>query len=143
MLGQYEYWKAIKTNPNLIDRLNEIAGDYYPRYVKNCIDIGADIVWIITDIATKLGPMISTEHTQKFVMASNRKIIEYTKSKSLPCLRHSGGNIWQLFDVLIEAGFDGIHSLDPVAGMDLGEAKTKYRDRVCLMGNVDCSDLMS
>ena len=43
----------------------------------------------------------------------------------------------------VEAGADGIHPIDPSAGMDIGEAKTKYGDRICLMGNIDCVRLLS
>ncbi len=143
LLGQVEYFKAIKTNPDLIYRLNEITGDYHLKYIKNCIALGVDIVWVTTDIATSMGPMLSPEDTQRFIMPNNRKIVQYTKSKGLPCFRHSDGNLWQVFDMLIDAGFDGVHPIDPVAGMDLGEVKTKYGDRICLIGNVDCSHLMT
>jgi uroporphyrinogen decarboxylase len=143
MLGQVEYFKAIKTSPDLIDRLSEIAVNYYLRYIANCIDMGVDIVWMTTDLATNLGPFLSPEDTQRFIMPNNRKIIQYAKSKGLPCLRHSDGNIWKLFDMLIDVGFDAIHPIDPTAGMDLGEAKAKYGDKVCLMGNVDCTYIMT
>ncbi len=143
LLGQVEYFKAVKTNPDLINRLNEITGDYHLRYIKNCIDIGIDIVFMSTDIATNLGPMMSPESLERFVMPNNRKIIQYSKSKGLPCLRHTDGNIWKIFDMLVDAGYDGIHPIDPTAGMDLGEAKAKYGDKVCLMGNVDCTYIMT
>ena len=143
LLGQVEYFKAIKTNPDLLERLNEITGEYHLSYIKSCIDIGADIVFMSTDLATNIGPFLSLEDTKRFVMPNNRKITQYAKSKGIPCLRHSDGNIWPLFDMLIDVGFDGIHPIDPVAGMDLGEAKAKYGDKVCLMGNVDCAYIMT
>ena len=34
-------------------------------------------------------------------------------------------------------------SLDPQAGMDLAEVKTRYGDRVALKGNVDCARTMT
>jgi len=143
LLGQVEYYKSVKTNPDLLLRLQEIAGDYHLKYIKNCIDIGADVVWVVTDIATSMGPMLSPADIQKFIMPSNKTIIDYTKSKGLPCLRHSDGNLWPIFDMLIDWGYDAIHPIDPVAGMDLGEAKARYGDKVCLMGNVDCAHLLT
>ncbi len=38
---------------------------------------------------------------------------------------------------------DGIHPIDPMAGMNLGEAKAKYGNRICLMGNVNCGSTLS
>lgn len=143
IIGKIGYYKAVKTNPDLIHRLQEIAGDYHLQYIKNCIRIGADIIWVVSDIATKMGPMISPADMKEFIMPANRRIIDYTKSKGLPILRHSDGNLWPIFDMLLEWGYDGIHPIDPVAGMDLGEAKAKYGKRVCLMGNVDCAQLLT
>lgn len=143
MLGQPAYFKAIKTNPDLIHRLTEIAYDYHLKFSKSCIDIGADILWIVGDIATSMGPMLSPADTERFVLAPERKLVQYAKSKGVPVLRHTDGNIWQIFELIIDAGFDAIHPLDPVAGMDLGEAKARYGHRICLMGNVDCSHLLT
>lgn len=143
MLGQPTYFKAIKTNPDLVERLNEISCNYYLRFARNCIDIGVDIIWIVGDIATSTGPFLSPADTDRFIMPAERKIIQYAHSRDVLCLRHTDGNIWQIFDLLVDASYDAIHPLDPVAGMDLGEAKAKYGDRVCLMGNVDCSHLMT
>jgi uroporphyrinogen decarboxylase len=143
LIGKMGYYKAVKTNPDLVYRLQEIAGDYHLQYVKNCIEIGVDIIWVVSDIATKMGPMLSPADTQKFIMPANKRIIDYAKSKGLPILRHSDGNLWPIFDMLLEWGYDGIHPIDPVAGMDLGEAKAKYGKRVCLMGNVDCAQLLT
>jgi len=143
MLGMPEYFKAIRTNPDLIERLNEISGDYTMRYLKNCIDVGADIVFETIDLAHNQGPFISPEDTEKFVMPNNRKLVQYVKSRGVPCLRHSDGNIWPLLDMIIDAGYDAIHPIDPLGGMDLGEVKAKYGDKICLMGNVDCTHLLS
>jgi uroporphyrinogen decarboxylase len=143
LLGQVQYFKTVKTNPDLIHKLQEITCDYHLKFVKNCIDIGADIIWVGADIATTIGPMLSPKDTQEFIMPSNRRIVEYIKRRGLPCLRHSDGNLWPIFDMLIEVGYDAIHPIDPVAGMDLGMVKTRYGERICLMGNVDCGRLLS
>ncbi len=143
LFGEVEYYKAAKTNPDIIDRLHEIAGNYHLGWVKNCIDIGADIIFVTTDIATSVGPMLSPKDTERFIMPYNKKIIQYTKSRGIPCLRHTDGNIWQIFDILVDAGYDAIHPIDPVAGMDLGEVKEKYGNKICIMGNVDCAHLLT
>ena len=43
----------------------------------------------------------------------------------------------------METGIDALHPIDPIAGMDLGEVKIEYGDRICLMGNVECGELLS
>ena len=58
-------------------------------------------------------------------------------------LKHSDGNIMPIVDPVVETGIDGLHPIDPITGMDLGDMKTRYSDRVCLMGNVECGNLRS
>jgi uroporphyrinogen decarboxylase len=43
-----------------------------------------------------------------------------------------------ILDQLVEANPHALHSLDPQAGVDIGEVKDLYGDRVCLIGNVNC-----
>jgi uroporphyrinogen decarboxylase len=38
---------------------------------------------------------------------------------------------------LLDVGFDGIHPIDPNAGMDIGIIKKKYAKSLLLFGNVD------
>ncbi|MFQ5997313.1 MAG: uroporphyrinogen decarboxylase family protein, partial [Dehalococcoidales bacterium] len=56
-----------------------------------------------------------------------------------PCIKHTDGNIWPIYDVILDTGIDGLHPIDPMAGMDIGEAKAKFGDKVCLCGNVSCA----
>ena len=52
------------------------------------------------------------------------------------------GRIWEISDYFIKAGYDAYESIQPTAGMDIGEVKEKYGDGICLLGNVDCSQLL-
>jgi len=138
LLGFEEYCIALKKNPELVERLNEITGEYYMRYIKNCVELGVDAVMMSTDLASSMGLLYSPDDISKFILPNLKKINGFLKNYNIPSFRHTDGNIWPIFDMLIDAGYDGIHPIDPSAGMDLGEAKKKYGDKVTLMGNVDC-----
>jgi len=45
--------------------------------------------------------------------------------------------------MIVETGVDAINPLEPVAGMDIAEVKRRYGDQVCLIGNIDCGELLS
>jgi len=139
LLGDTEYYKDMVRNPDIIDRVNEIATNYQLRYVKNCIDVGADIVFVNGDWAMTKGPMVSREFTKRFIVPPFRKIAEYCHSRGLPCLKHSDGNIWPIYDLMIDAGADGLHPIDPMADMDMADAKGVFGDKACLLGNVSCA----
>lgn len=141
--GQENLFKDMVRNTEMVDRLNDIANDYYMRYVKNLIDVGADVIFETSDWAFTHSPMVSPRHTERFITPTLKSIVEYCHSRGIPCLKHTDGNIWLIFDLIVGTGVDGINPIDPLAGMDLGEVKVKYGDKVCLMGNVDCGNLLS
>ncbi len=138
-LGHTGYFKAMLKNPDFIDHANEILLDYQLRYMKNCIDLGADAFFINGDWAMQQGPMASPELIQRFVVPPFRKMVDCAHSRGVPIIKHTDGNIWSIFDIIVHAGADCIHPIDPMAGMDIGEVKIKFGDRICLYGNVSCA----
>nr|MBC8367867.1 hypothetical protein [bacterium] len=63
------------------------------------------------------------------------------KSQNLPIILHSDGDLRMILDRIMELSFDGIQSIDPIAGMDLAVIKKLTQGRMALMGNVDCGAL--
>jgi uroporphyrinogen decarboxylase len=45
-------------------------------------------------------------------------------------------------DMLLDTGYDGLNPLEPQAGMALDKVKEYCGDRICLLGNIDCIDLL-
>ncbi len=138
-LGDVGYFRGMVKNPDFIDRVSEILVGYQLRYAKNCIDAGADVLWLNGDWAMTEKPMVSREFTERFLAPPLQKLVEYAHSRGVPCVKHTDGNIWPIYDVILDTGIDGLNPIDPMAGMDIGEAKAKFGDRVCLCGNVSCA----
>jgi len=44
-----------------------------------------------------------------------------------------------IIDQLVECNPHGLHSLDPMAGVDIAEIKRLYGNKICLLGNVNCA----
>jgi len=139
LFGEVAYFTAMIKRPDIVDRINEIAVNYQLRYVKNSLEAGADIIFVNGDWAMTKGPMVSREFTKRFIAPALQSITELTHSYGKILFKHTDGNIWPIYDIIIDAGVDGIHPIDPMAGMDMGEAKAKFGDKVCLLGNVSCA----
>ena len=45
-------------------------------------------------------------------------------------------------DLLLETGYDGLNPLEPQAGMAMKKVKDYCGDKICLLGNIDCVDLL-
>jgi len=138
-LGDVNYFRAMVKNPAFIDRANEFLLDYQLRYMRNCVEMGVDIFWINGDWAMTERPMVSREFTERFLAPPFKKLVDYAHSRGVPVIKHTDGNIWPIYDTIIDAGADGLHPIDPMAGMDIGEAKATFGDKICLCGNVSCA----
>jgi uroporphyrinogen decarboxylase len=138
-LGDLGYFRAMVKNPDFIDRANEIMLDYQLKYMRNCIEMGVDVFWINGDWAMTERPMVSRKFTERFLAPPFKKLVDYAHSRGVPVIKHTDGNIWPIYDTIIDAGADGLHPIDPMAGMDIGEAKARFGAKICLCGNVSCA----
>ena len=141
-LGDESYYISMITNPDLIDRVNEIVLNYNLRSIKNQMELGADVLAVTGDFAITKGSMVSPEHTARFLTPSLKKQVELGHRLGVPVFKHTDGNIWSIIQLLVDTGIDGLHPIDPMAGMDLGEVRAKYPN-LCLMGNVNCGATLS
>ena len=137
--GAADHYMDFVRNPALVDRLSGLIRDYYLKYIRNCIEVGVDIVYVTGDYATTKWPMLSNEHFAKHVIPVLKSLVDETKKLGAYVLKHTDGNIWPIIDMIVDTGINGLHPIDPLAGMDLGEVKKKYGHRLCLMGNVNCA----
>ncbi len=137
--GAADHYMDFVRNPGLVDRLTGLIRDYYLRYIGNCIETGAEIILIAGDYATTKWPMLSNEHFARHVMPVLKALVDEVKKRGAYAVKHTDGNIWPIFDMILDTGIHGLHPIDPLAGMDLGVVKEKYGRRVCLMGNIDCA----
>lgn len=137
LIPHAQYFEAMITNPNLVDRLNQIVLEYNLKYMRNCLELGADVIFVSGDYAMTKGPMVSPKHTARFLAPALKQEVDLAHSYGKPIIKHSDGNIWKIIELIIETGVNGIHPFDIIAGMDLAIAKEKYGTRICLMGNVN------
>jgi len=137
--GAANHYMDFVRNPDLVDQLTGLIRDYYLKYIRNCIEVGADAIRITGDYATTKHPMLSNHHFAQHVIPVLKVLVDEAKNRGAYVIKHTDGNIWPIFDMILDTGIDGLHPIDPNGGMDLGEVKEKYGHRVCLMGNVDCA----
>jgi len=129
--------------PEFAHELIEIAFSYEVEVVKRAIKAGADIVMLGDDYAYNQGPLISPVHFKEFIFHRLKKMVDVIHEMGAYCIKHSDGNIMPILDMIIEAGVDGINPIDPIAGMDIQKIKRMYGNVVCIVGNIDCGDLLT
>ena len=99
-------------------------------------------VWIYDDVAYNERPMISPKVFETVFFDLYRQLILRLKQAGARyVMLHSDGNIEQLLDMLVEAGFDGIHPVERRAGMNPFELRKRY-PKLRFFGGMDNADLL-
>jgi len=129
-------------NPGLAHALAEMTLDYKIRLMRRAVEAGADAVVSGDDYAGREAPLMSPDHFREFTLPSLRKSVEAAHDLGVPFIKHTDGNIWPILEMMVDAGIDAIDPLEPIAGMDIGRVKREYGDRIALIGNVDCTELL-
>jgi uroporphyrinogen decarboxylase len=131
------------TNPKFAHEITEMALAYEVEVVKHAIKAGAEIIMLGDDYAYNSGPLISPHHFKEFVLPGLKKIVDIVHEMGAYCVKHTDGNIMPIIDMIIETGIDGLNPIDPIAGMDIQHIKKMYGNRVCIIGNIDCGNLLT
>ncbi|MFX0098908.1 MAG: uroporphyrinogen decarboxylase family protein [Candidatus Hodarchaeota archaeon] len=106
-------------------------------------EVGIDVALIGDDSAYKDRTYISPELHRELVVPRYKKIADELHRAGIKLLLHSDGFTEPYFPGFIEAGIDGIETIEKAAGMDFGHLKEKYGEQLALCGPVDCSRLLS
>ena len=105
---------------------------------------GVDAVIWGQDFAYNSGPMISPAMFRRFCLPAIKERAGKIKTAyGKYVIKHACGNNWQLLGMFLEAGYDCYQSIQPSAGMDLGELKKRFGDRLCLWGGMPVEHLVS
>jgi len=134
--------KLIRKNRSKIKRYIELRTKKAVQAAKMLAETDFDIFFLCDDSALKNTTMINPKYHRELIVPAYKKIVHEVKKAGKYAVFHSDGFTEPYFDGLIEAGFDGVESLEPMAGMDLKYLKEKYGDKLCLIGNIDVSQLL-
>jgi uroporphyrinogen decarboxylase len=100
---------------------------------------GTAIVAMTDDVANDIGLLMSPELYFRLIAPRFRRVVQGYKALGYLTIKHSDGDIRPLIDWWLDSGIDCLDPVDPAAGLDLGDFKTRYGGRICLKGNVNCT----
>ncbi|MBA4368567.1 MAG: hypothetical protein C0403_13125, partial [Desulfobacterium sp.] len=103
------------------------------------MNAGADGFIFTSDYALNTGTFLTPDQFGQLITPYLAQAVSKIHSLGGVVIKHSDGNLMKVMDQLIESGIDALHSLDPMAGMDIKQIKKKYGDEICLCGNVHCA----
>jgi uroporphyrinogen decarboxylase len=142
LAGMSNLMMKMVDEPEFVHGIAEKILEFNLKMLDLLVDEGIDVLLVEDDIATTKGPLIAPAYFIEFVNAYNRKIVKRAHDLGLKVARHTDGNLWKILDILLETGYDGLNPLEPQADMHLKKVKDYCGDKICLMGNIDCVDLL-
>jgi uroporphyrinogen decarboxylase len=86
---------------------------------------------------------MSPKMFSEFVAPYLAQIIKAIRARGGYAIKHTDGNIMPIIDQLVACNPHALHSLDPMAGVDIRTVKELYGDRVALCGNVHCAAMQT
>ena len=129
--------------PDLVRKLIELSVDHTTVLMKKARELGADLFVFGDDYAGNSGPIMSPRHFEEFFLPGMREVVRTAKQLGAYAVKHTDGNILPIIEMIIDTGIDGIHPLDPEAGMDISEVKKMYGNKVCVIGNIDTGKVLT
>lgn len=129
-------------NPELAHRLARMTTDFCKQLFEGALRMGADMIILEGDLAMNTTTLMSPKHYREFIKPYHAELTACVHANGGKIAKHSDGNLWPILDDLIEAGFDGVHPIQPQC-MDIGEVKGHCTGKVCVLGNIDCMEILT
>ena len=102
-------------------------------------DTGTDGFIMCSDYCFNHGPFLSPKMFAEFITPYLARITRFYRDMGYYVIKHTDGNIMPILDQIVSTQPHGLHSLDPMAGVDIAEVKRLYGKQLCLIGNVNCA----
>lgn len=143
MIGFNNYVRALYAYPKALTHVIEEVHRFNLEVIRMYAEAGAHVILVGDDLAYDSGPFIPPHLLRKYVFPYLSEEAKKAHDLGLPAILHTDGNITSLVGEIADAGFDGLHSLQPSCGVDIVRIKKDWGERLCLMGNVDLDTLLT
>ncbi len=106
-------------------------------------EAGVDVGFMCSDYCFNSGPFMSPAMFDTFITPFLTRVCQAGRESGMYMIKHTDGNINPILESLVQAGPHALHSIDPMAGMDIRKVKQDYGHRVALCGNVHCAAMQT
>lgn len=109
--------------------------DFNLEVAKRYLSMGIDFFQIPEDLGMQVGPMLSVDNFNEYILPCYKRIIDEVKKHDALVHMHSDGDIRLLVDGLVTDGVDVINLQDRVNGIDW--IKDTLKGKVCIDLDID------
>ena len=146
LLGMENLYIEMYNEPELVDAVMQHLVDYYAASSERIFDAAADaldIFFIGNDLGSQTGPLLGPQLFDRFILPHLSRLIDLGHAYSLKVQLHCCGGFAELIPMMIEAGLDGLHAVQPnCRGMDLRTLKAEFGDKILFNGAIDSHHIL-
>ncbi len=125
-----------------LERLGAAAVAYNRKLIEKCKEKGVDIMMQGEDYGMNTGCIFDPDSIRKLFFPVMTQINNDTKAAGMIPFYHCCGNIWDILDDYVAAGYQGYQSIQESAGMDNKTVKAKYGDKLTMWTGIQCETLI-
>lgn len=141
-MGFERFTVALRRERPFLERVIKFYEDHFCMMLEAWADAGVPGAIYTDDQAYRSGPMINPRIMKELYTDSFSRITETAHKLGMKIVVHSCGRVYDLLEWWADCGFDGVHALEPTAGVELAKVKEMVGDRMCLVGNVDITHIL-
>jgi len=140
--GLQSFIELYDLEPELTSEWLEALCEHEVKRIRDTADpILSPVALPYCDLAYKGGLIFSPQFLRKEFFPRLKRICDAWHEYGIKCIFHSDGNFLQVMDDFLACGIDAIQSIEPLAGWDLIDVRTRY-PKLALVGNIDSSQLL-
>jgi uroporphyrinogen decarboxylase len=136
LFGFDRFMYLIHDDLDLIEQALEISTVFHVEIVKRLVERDLTFLYIGDDVAHKHATLVHPDILRRLWIPRMDRIMAPARSRGIPILFHSDGNILELIPDLLEIGVAAINPIEPY-GMDIREVRKRFGSRLSLVGNLD------
>jgi uroporphyrinogen decarboxylase len=80
---------------------------------------------------------------RELIWPQHKRIADWARDHGMRIIYHTDGDVREVMELYLEAGFDALHPLESKAGMDVRELAPGYGERISYVGNIDVMTLLT
>lgn len=141
--GFSTYSRLIKKERAFMDEMIEYNKNIYLKFVDASVDAGLPGFIYSDDQAYKSGPMVNPKTMDDLYGAAFKEITDHAHKRGVKIIIHTDGWTIPLLPYYVEWGFDGHHSLEPTANVDLAEYRNVVGHKLSFLGHLDIAHVLS
>ncbi|MGD0750411.1 MAG: uroporphyrinogen decarboxylase family protein [Anaerolineales bacterium] len=143
MMNMVDFSIRLMDDKVFIQRLLAATTERSTQVSLELVNAGVDAIVMDTDYCHQKGPWISPTSFREIVFPLLKKQIDAIHKAGAYVIKHTDGNIWPILDMLVDAGIDGLHGIQPSAGVSLQALKQRYGSRLVLFGAMEGEHLIN